>query len=638
MPDYRSSKVTQGREATTARMLWRATGMKDGDFGKPIVAVANSFTQFVPGHVHLKDMGQLVAREIEAAGGVAKEFNTIAVDDGIAMGHDGMLYSLPSRDLIADSIEYMVNAHCADALVCISNCDKITPGMLMAAMRLNIPAVFVSGGPMEAGKVVREGKAQKIDGVVALVASGNPATPEAEMTELERAACPTCGSCSGMFTANSMNCLTEALGLSLPGNGTVVATHEDRRGLYLGAARLVVDLCRRHYGEGDQTVLPRAIANRRAFENAMRLDVAMGGSTNTVLHLLAAAHEGGVDFSLDDIDRISRSTPHLCKVSPSTLLWHVEDVHRAGGVMAILGELARLDLLDLDAPMVHADSLREALIRWDVGAEALAGSAVAGSDIVAPQAEGRAEVERFYRAAPGGVPSQSAFSQAELYPSLDLDRANGCIRDGAHAYSQDGGLAILKGNLSPDGCVVKTAGVHESILKFRGQAIVFESENAAASGIAAGAVRAGHVVVIRYEGPSGGPGMQEMLKVTSLLKSRELDKVCALITDGRFSGATSGLSVGHVSPEAAAGGTIGLVEDGDPIAFDIPARAVTLEVPQELLARRRAAMAARGEAAWQPAQPRPRKVSTALRAYGLLASSADKGAVRDLTGIRRVTG
>ena len=638
MPEHRSSKVTQGREATTARMLWRATGMKDGDFGKPIVAVANSFTQFVPGHVHLKDMGQLVAREIEAAGGVAKEFNTIAVDDGIAMGHDGMLYSLPSRDLIADSIEYMVNAHCADALVCISNCDKITPGMLMAAMRLNIPAVFVSGGPMEAGKVVREGKPQKIDGVVALVASGNPATPEAEMTELERAACPTCGSCSGMFTANSMNCLTEALGLSLPGNGTVVATHEDRRSLYLGAARLVVDLCRRHYGEGDQAVLPRSIASRRAFENAMRLDVAMGGSTNTVLHLLAAAHEGGVDFSLDDIDRISRSTPHLCKVSPSTPLWHVEDVHRAGGVMAILGELARLGLLDLDAPMVHAGSLREALARWDVRAEALAGAAVAGSDIVAPQAEGRAALERFYRAAPGGVPNQSAFSQAELYPSLDLDRANGCIRDGAHAYSQDGGLAILKGNLSPDGCVVKTAGVHESILRFRGQAIVFESENAAAAGIAAGAVRPGHVVVIRYEGPSGGPGMQEMLKVTSLLKSRELDKVCALITDGRFSGATSGLSVGHVSPEAAAGGNIGLVEDGDPIAFDIPARTVTLEVPDEVLARRRAEMTSRGEAAWQPAQPRPRKVSTALRAYGLLASSADKGAVRDLRGIRRVTG
>jgi dihydroxy-acid dehydratase len=636
MPDYRSSKVTQGREATTARMLWRATGMKDGDFGKPIVAVANSFTQFVPGHVHLKDMGQLVAREIEAAGGVAKEFNTIAVDDGIAMGHDGMLYSLPSRDLIADSIEYMVNAHCADALVCISNCDKITPGMLMAAMRLNIPVVFVSGGPMEAGKVVREGRPQKIDGVVALVASGNPATPEEEMTELERAACPTCGSCSGMFTANSMNCLTEALGLSLPGNGTVVATHEDRRGLYLGAARLVVELCRRHYGEGDESVLPRSIATRRAFENAMRLDVAMGGSTNTVLHLLAAAHEGGVDFTLDDIDRISRSTPHLCKVSPSSPLWHVEDVHRAGGVMAILGELARLDLLDLDAPMVHAGSLREALARWDVRAEAQAALAVAGSDIVAPQAGGRAAVERFYRAAPGGVPSQSAFSQAELYPSLDLDRATGCIRDGAHAYSQDGGLAVLRGNLSPDGCVVKTAGVHESILKFRGQAIVFESENAAAAGIAAGAVRPGHVVVIRYEGPSGGPGMQEMLKVTSLLKSRDLDKVCALITDGRFSGATSGLSVGHVSPEAAAGGAIGLVRDGDAIAFDIPARRVTLEVSDDELAARRVEMNARGERAWQPVD-RQRRVSAALQAYGLLVTSADRGAVRDLRGLRRVT-
>ncbi len=526
MPEYRSRKVTHGREATGARMLWRATGMKDGDFGKPIIAVANSFTQFVPGHVHLKDMGQLVAREIEAAGGVAREFDTIAVDDGITMGHDGMLYSLPSRDLIADSIEYMVNAHCADALVCISNCDKITPGMLMAAMRLNIPAVFVSGGPMEAGKVRAPGGSLKVDGVATMVAMGNPDTPQSEIDELERAACPTCGSCSGMFTANSMNCLTEALGLSLPGNGTVVATHADRRQLFLDAARLVVELCRRHYEENDPSVLPRAIASRRAFENAMRMDVAMGGSTNTVLHLLAAAHEGGVDFTLADIDRISRTTPHLCKLSPSSPLWHVEDVHRAGGVMGILGELARLGLLDLDVHSVHSPTLRESLANWDVRA---------GSPSPA--------LETFFRAAPGGVPSQTAFSQAERYPSLDLDRAEGCIRDGAHAYSQDGGLAVLHGNLSPDGCVVKTAGVHESILKFKGQAIVFESENAAAVGIAAGAVRPGHVVVIRYEGPSGGPGMQEMLKVTGLLKSRGLDRVCALITDGRFSGATSGLSV-----------------------------------------------------------------------------------------------
>jgi dihydroxy-acid dehydratase len=656
MPAYRSSKVTQGREATTARMLWRATGMQDGDFDKPIIAVANSFTQFVPGHVHLKDMGQLVAREIEAAGGVAREFNTIAVDDGIAMGHDGMLYSLPSRDLIADSIEYMVNAHCADALVCISNCDKITPGMLMAAMRLNIPTVFVSGGPMEAGKVVRAGKPLKIDGVVALVASGNPATPEVEMKELERSACPTCGSCSGMFTANSMNCLTEALGLALPGNGTVVATHEERRGLYLGAARLVVELCRRHYGAGDDGVLPRSIATRRAFENAMRLDVAMGGSTNTVLHLLAAAHEGEVPFCLRDIDRISRGTPHLCKVSPSTPLWHVEDVHRAGGVMGILGELARLDLLDLDAPMVHAPTLRDALAHWDVRAPQRASAVqsvarVAGSDIAVGSRgsadgvrdaghvdDGGPDVALFYRAAPGGVPSQSAFSQAERYPSLDLDRAHGCIRDGAHAYSQDGGLAVLTGNLSPDGCVVKTAGVDASILTFRGEAIVFESENDAQAGIAAGRVKPGQVVVIRYEGPAGGPGMQEMLKVTSLLKSHGLDKTCALITDGRFSGATSGLSVGHVSPEAASGGVIGLVEDGDAIVFDIPARTVSLAVADDVLARRRAAMAARGDRAWQPALPRARRVSTALRAYGLLATSADKGAVRDLTGIRRVAG
>ena len=612
MPTYRSSRVTQGSTAMGARALWRATGMKDEDFDKPIVAVVNSFTQFVPGHVHLKDMGQLVAREIEAAGGVAKEFNTIAVDDGIANGHDGMLYSLPSRDLIADSVEYMVNAHCADALVCISNCDKITPGMLMAAMRLNIPVVFVSGGPMEAGKIRRGDTTEKVDVVTMAVAWGNPDSTAEEVAELERSACPTCGSCSGMFTANSMNCLTEALGLSLPGNGTVVATHADRRRLFLDAARLIVDLCRRHYGEGEQGVLPRAIASRRAFENAMRLDVAMGGSTNTVLHLLAAAHEGGVDFTLDDIDRISRSTPHLCKLSPSTPLWHVEDVHRAGGVMAILGELARLDLLHLDAASVHSASLREALEQWDVRG--------------APSAT----VAEFFRAAPGGVPSQTAFSQAERYPDLDLDRAGGCVRDGAHAYSQDGGLAVLRGNLAPDGCVVKTAGVHESILKFNGKAIVFDSENDGAEAIVSGAVKPGHVMVIRYEGPRGGPGMQEMVKLTILLKAHGLDRVCALITDGRFSGATSGLSVGHMSPEAASGGAIALVRDGDPIEIDIPARRLHLRIADAELEARRQAEIRRGPAAWKP-KPRERRVSTALKAYALLATSADRGAVRDLS-------
>jgi dihydroxy-acid dehydratase len=618
MPTYRSSKVTEGRRAAGARMLWRATGMTDTDFGKPIIAVANSFTQFVPGHVHLKDLGQLVAQEIAAAGGVAREFNTIAVDDGIAMGHDGMLYSLPSRDLIADSVEYMVNAHCADALVCISNCDKITPGMLLAAMRLNLPTVFVSGGPMEAGRYGPSGQQLKIDGVYTMVMMGKAGTTQAEIDELERSACPTCGSCSGMFTANSMNCLVEALGLGLPGNGTVVATHADRRQLFLGAARLAVDLCRRFYAEGDASVLPRAIATKATFENAMRMDVAMGGSTNTVLHLLAAAHEGGVDFTLADIDRISRSTPHLCKVSPSTDRWHVEDVHRAGGVMGILGELARLGLLDLDVASVHTPSLREALARWDVRAPD------AGEDVA-----------HFYRAAPGGVPSVTAFSQAERYPSLDLDRADGCIRDGAHAYSADGGLAVLRGNLSPDGCVVKTAGVDPALLRFTGRAIVYESEYAAGAGIKSGQVEPGHVVVIRYEGPSGGPGMQEMLAVTSALKSQGLDKTCALITDGRFSGATSGLSVGHVSPEAASGGTIGLVQDGDTIRFDIPARTVTLDVHEAELQARRAAMDARGQHAWQPG-PRQRNVTTALRAYGLMATSADRGAVRDLEGLRRV--
>jgi len=607
MPAYRSARTTQGRDNTLARMLWRATGMNDGDFVKPIIAVANSFTQFVPGHVHLKDMGQLVAREIEAAGGVAKEFNTIAVDDGIAMGHDGMLYSLPSRDLIADAIEYMVNGHCADALVCISNCDKITPGMLNAAMRLNIPTVFVSGGPMESGKVKREGKSIKIDGVTALVAAGNPTVAAAEVMELERSACPTCGSCSGMYTANSMNCLTEALGLALPGNGTLLATHADRRELFLTAGRLIVDLCRRHYLEDDASVLPRNIATRTAFENAMRLDVAMGGSTNTVLHLLAAAHEGEVDFKLADIDRISRCTPHLSKLSPATPLWHVEDVHRAGGIMGLLGELSRLDLLDLSAHSVHSPSLKDALERWDI------------------RGNPGDKVRHFYRAAPGGVPTQTAFSQDERWPTLDTDRAQGCVRDGAHAYSQDGGLAVLAGNLAPDGCVIKTAGVDESVLQFSGRAIVFESEGAAAAGISGGRVKAGHVVVIRYEGPKGGPGMQEMLKPTSLLKAMGLDKSCALVTDGRFSGGSAGLSVGHISPEAAAGGAIALVRDGDAIEIDIPARRIHLALSDDELAQRRAAVTA-----YKPATPRQRKVSTALKAYALLVTSADKGAVRDL--------
>jgi dihydroxy-acid dehydratase len=608
----RSARVTQGRQNTLARMLWRATGMTDGDFSKPIVAVANSFTQFVPGHVHLRDMGRLVGDEIAAAGGVAREFNTIAVDDGIAMGHDGMLYSLPSRDLIADSIEYMVNAHCADALVCISNCDKITPGMLMAAMRLNIPTVFVSGGPMEAGKVVRHDKALKIDGVTALVAAGDARVADADVMELEKAACPTCGSCSGMYTANSMNCLTEALGLALPGNGTMLATHADRRELFLRAGRTVVDLCRQHYQERDAGVLPRSIANRSAFLNAMRLDVAMGGSTNTVLHLLAAAHEGEVDFTLEDIDRISRETPHLSKLSPSSPLWHVEDVHRAGGIMGLLGELDRLGLIDTRARSVHAATLADALRTWDI------------------RGEPSAEVRRFFSAAPGGVPTQTAFSQSERWPSLDTDRARGCVRDGTNAYSQDGGLAVLRGNLAPDACVVKTAGVDASVLRFNGRAIVFESEGEAALGISNGKVQPGHVVVIRYEGPKGGPGMQEMLKPTSLMKARGLDTTCALVTDGRFSGGSAGLSIGHVSPEAASGGVIGLVQDGDAIAIDIPARTIALEVPQQELDARRAAMQARGKAAWKPGA-RQRRVSTALKAYAHLVTSADKGAVRDLS-------
>ncbi|MCL2345620.1 MAG: dihydroxy-acid dehydratase [Desulfobulbus sp.] len=616
MPQYRSHTSTHGRNMAGARALWRATGMRDGDFNKPIIAVVNSFTQFVPGHVHLKDMGQLVAREIEAAGGVAKEFNTIAIDDGIAMGHSGMLYSLPSRDLIADSVEYMVNAHCADALVCISNCDKITPGMLMAAMRLDIPAVFVSGGPMEAGKVKIQGKVIHLDLIDAMVKAADSAVPEADLAEIERSACPTCGSCSGMFTANSMNCLTEALGLSLPGNGTLVATHADRKALFLRAGRLAVELCQRYYEQEDASVLPRSIATRAAFENAMTLDVAMGGSTNTVLHILAAAQEAGVDFTMADIDRISRSVPCLCKVAPMTDKYHIEDVHRAGGIMGILGELDRAGLLHREVPTVHARNLGEAIDRWDVVRE---------RDIT---------VHEFFKAAPGGVPTQTAFAQDCRYNELDLDRTHGCIRNQANAYSRDGGLAVLYGNIAEDGCIVKTAGVDESIWRFTGRARVFESQEAAVDGILGGRIVAGDVVVIRYEGPKGGPGMQEMLYPTSYLKSMGLGKACALLTDGRFSGGTSGLSIGHASPEAADGGAIALVEEGDTIEVDIPQRRIHLAIAADELARRRAAMEARGETAWQPVA-RQRVVSPALQAYALMATSADKGAVRDVRQIQR---
>jgi len=609
MPAYRSRTTTHGRNMAGARGLWRATGMKDSDFGKPIIAVVNSFTQFVPGHVHLKDLGQLVAREIEKAGGVAKEFNTIAVDDGIAMGHDGMLYSLPSRELIADSVEYMVNAHCADAMVCISNCDKITPGMLMAAMRLNIPVVFVSGGPMEAGKVVLNGVTKKLDLVDAMVAAADDKIADEDIKAIERAACPTCGSCSGMFTANSMNCLTEALGLSLPGNGSTLATHADRKRLFVEAGHLIVDLARRYYEQDDASVLPRTIASFAAFENAMTLDIAMGGSSNTVLHLLAAAHEAEVDFTMDDIDRLSRRVPVLCKVAPAIANVHMEDVHRAGGIMGILGELDRAGLLDTSVPTVHAESMKTALDRWDV------------------RRTNSHAVHDFFRAAPGGVPTQTAFSQESRYDSVDTDRAGGVIRDAEHAFSKDGGLAVLSGNLALDGCIVKTAGVDESILVFSGPAIVFESQDDAVSGILNGKVKAGDVVVIRYEGPRGGPGMQEMLYPTSYLKSKGLGKACALITDGRFSGGTSGLSIGHASPEAAEGGTIGLVQDGDRIEIDIPNRRINLAVDDAELQRRRAEQEAKG---WQPAQPRKRKVSAALKAYAMLATSAAKGAVRQI--------
>jgi dihydroxy-acid dehydratase len=614
MPPYRSRTTTHGRNMAGARGLWRATGMKDADFGKPIIAIANSFTQFVPGHVHLKDLGQLVAREIERAGGVAKEFNTIAVDDGIAMGHDGMLYSLPSRELIADSVEFMVNAHCADALVCISNCDKITPGMLMAALRLNIPAVFVSGGPMEAGKVVLKGKTVALDLVDAMVAAADDAISDEEVATIERSACPTCGSCSGMFTANSMNCLTEALGLSLPGNGSTLATHSDRERLFLEAGHTIVDLARRYYEQDDETALPRTIASFGAFENAMGLDIAMGGSTNTVLHLLAAAHEAGVDFTMADIDRLSRTVPCLCKVAPAKADVHMEDVHRAGGVMAILGELDRAELINVDQPTVHSANWTEALNRWDI------------------KRTTSETVQAFFKAAPGGVATQTAFSQSERWDELDLDRENGAIRSSAHAFSRDGGLAVLTGNLALDGCIVKTAGVDESILIFSGPAKVFESQDDAVSAILTGKVVTGDVVVIRYEGPRGGPGMQEMLYPTSYIKSKGLGKVCALVTDGRFSGGTSGLSIGHVSPEAAEGGLIALVEDGDAIEINIPARSIHLAVSEDVLNLRRNAKLQSG---WKPANPRPRKVSPALRAYAAMTTSAARGAVRDVSQVER---
>lgn len=609
MPKLRSATTTHGRNMAGARALWRATGMTDQDFGKPIIAVVNSFTQFVPGHVHLKDLGQLVAREIEAAGGVAKEFNTIAVDDGIAMGHGGMLYSLPSRELIADSVEYMVNAHCADAMVCISNCDKITPGMLMAALRINIPVIFVSGGPMEAGKTKLSDQIIKLDLVDAMIQGADPKVSDAQSDQIERSACPTCGSCSGMFTANSMNCLTEALGLSQPGNGSLLATHADREQLFKLAGQRIVTLAKRWYEQDDASALPRNIATKAAFENAMALDIAMGGSTNTVLHLLAAAQEAGVDFTMADIDRMSRKVPQLCKVAPSTQKYHMEDVHRAGGVVAILGQLEKAGLVHGDTRNVLGTSLVELLAEYDVSRSNDKG------------------VHDFYRAGPAGIRTTKAFSQDCRWPELDLDRAEGCIRSFDHAYSQEGGLAVLAGNLALNGAIVKTAGVDEENLTFRGPARVFESQESAVSGILDGTVKAGEVVVIRYEGPKGGPGMQEMLYPTTYLKSMGLGKACALITDGRFSGGTSGLSIGHVSPEAASGGTIGLVEDGDIINIDIPARSMVLEVADSVLAARRTAVSARG---WKPVD-RQREVSFALRAYAMFATSADKGAVRDRT-------
>lgn len=608
MPQYRSHTSTKGRNMAGARALWRATGMKDDDFHKPIIAIANSFTQFVPGHVHLKDLGQLVAREIEKSGGVAKEFNTIAVDDGIAMGHDGMLYSLPSRDIIADSVEYMVNAHCADALVCISNCDKITPGMLMAAMRLNIPVIFVSGGPMEAGKTKLS--EHKLDLVDAMVIAADDTASDETVAEIERSACPTCGSCSGMFTANSMNCLTEALGLSLPGNGTVVATHADREQLFLNAGRQIVEITKRHYEQDDASVLPRSIGSYKAFENCVALDIAMGGSTNTILHLLAAAQEAELDFSMKDIDRLSKEIPQLCKVAPNTPEYHIEDVHRAGGVMAILGELDRAGNLHTDIPTVHSASMKEALDQWDI--------------MRSPSEE----VLHFYKAGPAGIPTQTAFSQDTRWPTLDADRERGCIRSLEHCFSTEGGLAVLYGNIALGGCVVKTAGVDDSILVFEGSAHVTESQDEAVANILDDKVKAGDVVIVRYEGPRGGPGMQEMLYPTSYIKSKGLGKSCALLTDGRFSGGTSGLSIGHVSPEAAAGGTIGLVRNGDKIRIDIPNRTIDVLVSDEELNSRRVEQDKLG---WIPKEARPRKVSAALKAYAKLATSADKGAVRDLS-------
>ncbi len=606
MPEYRSKTSTGGRNMAGARALWRATGMKDEDFQKPIIAVANSFTQFVPGHVHLKDLGQLVAREIEKAGGVAKEFNTIAVDDGIAMGHDGMLYSLPSREVIADSVEYMVNAHCADAIVCISNCDKITPGMLLASLRLNIPVIFVSGGPMEAGKTKLS--EHKLDLVDAMVIAADDSASDEKVAEYERSACPTCGSCSGMFTANSMNCLTEALGLALPGNGSLLATHADREQLFLEAGRRIVEITKRYYEENDESVLPRSIASFKAFENAMTLDIVMGGSTNTILHLLAAAQEAECDFDLKDIDRLSRVVPQLCKVAPNSPLYHMEDVHRAGGIMGILGEIDRAGLLHSDLPTVHSKTMKEALDKWDI--------------MRSPSEE----VVKFYKAGPAGIPTQTAFSQSTRWPTLDGDRENGCIRNLENAYSKEGGLAVLYGNIALDGCVVKTAGVDESILVFQGKAKIFESQDDAVKGILADEVKAGDIVIIRYEGPKGGPGMQEMLYPTSYLKSKGLGKACALLTDGRFSGGTSGLSIGHCSPEAASGGAIGLLQDGDIINIDIPNRAINVDLSVEELSHRRHEQDKKG---WKPAAERPRKVSTALKVYAKFATSADKGAVRD---------
>ncbi|OLL42112.1 dihydroxy-acid dehydratase [Bartonella henselae] len=612
MPSYRSRISTHGRNMAGARSLWRATGMKESDFGKPIIAIANSFTQFVPGHVHLKDLGQLVAQQIVASGGIAKEFNTIAIDDGIAMGHDGMLYSLPSREIIADSVEYMVNAHCADALVCISNCDKITPGMLMASLRLNIPTIFVSGGPMEAGKIKWKDQDLTVDLVDAMVAAAAENNSEEEVAEMERAACPTCGSCSGMFTANSMNCLTEALGLSLPGNGSMLATHADRQMLFEEAGRQIVTLVKRYYEKGDETVLPRSIASRKAFENAMTVDISMGGSTNTVLHLLAAAQEGEVDFTMTEIDRLSRRVPVLCKVAPAVANVHMEDVHRAGGIMGLLGELDAVGLIDTSAYTVHAKTMKEALCRWDV------------------KRTNEPKTHEFYRAAPGGISTQTAFSQSRRYDSLDLDREKGIIRDKEHAYSQDGGLAVLYGNLAKDGCIVKTAGVDQSIVTFKGPARIFESQDSAVSAILNDTIQSGDIVLIRYEGPRGGPGMQEMLYPTSYLKSKGLGKVCALITDGRFSGGTSGLSIGHVSPEAAEGGAIALVEEGDIIEIDIPNRTIHMLVEDDELMHRRVKMEAKGKAAWQPTEKRKRKVSKALKAYAAMTTSAAKGAVRNI--------